>query len=146
MNRLLFITITALGAAAIAWMGAGFIGSSALALAVTAAIAAVYLLGLFELGQFRRATATLDTALADIPEQMDTLDAWLARLHPSLRNATRERITGQRVGLPGPVFTPYLAGLLVMLGLLGTFMGMVETLQGAVLALEGRNSEDKQTT
>jgi hypothetical protein len=49
----------------------------------------------------------------------------------------RLRIEGERVGLPAPVFTPYLVGLLVMLGLLGTFVGMVETLQGAVLALEG---------
>jgi hypothetical protein len=47
------------------------------------------------------------------------------------------RIEGARVGLPAPVFTPYLVGLLVMLGLLGTFIGMVDTLSGAVLALQG---------
>ena len=41
------------------------------------------------------------------------------------------------LALPAPVLTPYLVGLLVMLGLLGTFVGMVETLQGAVIALEG---------
>jgi hypothetical protein len=38
------------------------------------------------------------------------------------------------------VFTPYLVGLLVMLGMLGTFLGMVVTLNGAVFALEGSNS------
>jgi hypothetical protein len=39
--------------------------------------------------------------------------------------------------LPGPALTPYLVGLLVMLGMLGTFLGMVVTLNGAVFALEG---------
>jgi hypothetical protein len=47
------------------------------------------------------------------------------------------RIEGERVGLPAPILTPYLIGLLVMLGLLGTFVGMVDTLRGAVIALEG---------
>ena len=41
------------------------------------------------------------------------------------------------MGLPGPALTPYLVGLLVMLGMLGTFLGMVVTLNGAVFALEG---------
>jgi hypothetical protein len=49
----------------------------------------------------------------------------------------RLRIEGERIGLPGPALTPYLVGLLVMLGMLGTFLGMVVTLNGAVFALEG---------
>ena len=53
-----------------------------------------------------------------------------SQLHPSLRNAVRLRIEGERVGLPGPALTPYLAGLLVLLGMLGTFLGMVVTLNG----------------
>ena len=35
-----------------------------------------------------------------------------------------------------PQASPYLVGLLVMLGLLGTFVGMVETLMGTVTALQ----------
>src|SRR3546814_6010884 len=35
-----------------------------------------------------------------------------------------------------PVLTPYLVGLLVLLGMLGTFLGMVATLRGTGLALE----------
>ena len=58
----------------------------------------------------------------------------------SLRNAVRQRIEGERSALPDPVFTPFLVGLLVMLGMLGTFMGMVVTLNGAVFALEGSSS------
>jgi hypothetical protein len=57
-------------------------------------------------------------------------------LHPSLRNAVRLRVEGERVGLPGPALTPYLAGLLVLLGMLGTFLGMVVTLNGTGIALD----------
>src|SRR5690606_17684837 len=38
--------------------------------------------------------------------------------------------------LPRPVLTPYLVGLLVLLGMLGTFLGMIATLRGTGLALE----------
>ncbi|MCK6410727.1 MAG: helix-hairpin-helix domain-containing protein, partial [Thauera sp.] len=58
------------------------------------------------------------------------------QVHPSLHNPVRLRIEGERSGLPGPAVTPYLVGLLVLLGMLGTFLGMVVTLNGAVLALE----------
>ena len=122
-------------------MGAGFAGSHLLAFIITAVIGGVYLLGIVELLHFRRATSTLESALQNIPAQTDNtgewLQQWLNRLDPSLREAVRLRIEGDRVGLPAPVFTPYLVGLLVMLGLLGTFIGMVDTLSGAVLALQG---------
>lgn len=141
MTRLFFAIAFALGAAAILWMGKGFAGSAPLALLVTTIIGGVYLLGIIELLQYRRATASLTTALQSIPARTDDpfgwLENWLKGLDPSLQNAARLRIEGDRGGLPAPVFTPYLVGLLVMLGLLGTFIGMVETLGGAVLALEG---------
>ena len=57
-------------------------------------------------------------------------------MHPALQNPVRLRVEGERVGLPGPALTPYLVGLLVLLGMLGTFLGMVVTLNGAVMALE----------
>src|SRR5690606_21070296 len=65
-----------------------------------------------------------------------SLDVWLEQVPPALRNAVRLRIEGERMGLPGPALTPYLVGLLVMVGMLGTFLGMVVTLNGAVSALE----------
>jgi hypothetical protein len=128
-----------LGALAIAWVGLGFIGSGAnyLALTVTAIIGSVYALGGRELLQFRRATASLAAALAAIPDNLTSLGDWLDQVHPSLQNPVRLRIEGERIGLPGPALTPYLVGLLVMLGMLGTFLGMVVTLNGAVFALEG---------
>ena len=136
MSRFLFPIIFLLGAATIVWIGAGFVGAHALALTVTVIIAAVYGMGAFEMLQFRRATSTLSDALAAIPDSLVRLEDWLHRIHPSLQNAVRLRIEGERIGLPSPMLTPYLVGLLVMLGMLGTFLGMVATLNGTVFALE----------
>ncbi len=137
MNRIVFAVAFAMGLLAVVWVGMGFVGTSWLALTMTALIAGVYLLGAFELKQFRAATATLVDALTDIPQPLTEFGSWLARLHPSLQNPVRLRIEGERVALPGPALTPYLVGLLVMLGMLGTFLGMVVTFKGAVFALEG---------
>ncbi|MCP3852555.1 MAG: DUF802 domain-containing protein [Gammaproteobacteria bacterium] len=141
MTRIIFIIAFILGAAAIAAMGANFIESNILALTVTVVIAAVYSIGFIELYQYRRATSTLTNALDSLSqndtEQLTVLDEWLIKLHPSLHNAVRQRIENGHVGLPTPVLTPYLIGLLIMLGLLGTFVGLVETLKGVVVVLEG---------
>jgi hypothetical protein len=137
MHKHLFTVLFLLGAAALLWVGAGFMGGHLLALAVTLVIAAVYGLGALELLRFRQATASLTQALAAIPEGLSDLGSWLAGVHPSLHNPVRLRIEGERISLPGPALTPYLVGLLVMLGMLGTFLGMVVTLNGAVFALEG---------
>jgi hypothetical protein len=136
MNRHLFTVAALLGALAILWAGIGFIDTSLLALAMTALIGAVYAYGAIELHRFRQATATLAAALSAIPENLADLGEWLAGIHPSLQTPVRLRIEGERTGLPGPALTPYLVGLLVMLGMLGTFLGMVVTLKGAVFALE----------
>lgn len=140
MSRLLFAGAFLLGALVVAWIGAGFIHSNALALAVTAVIGVVYLIGFAELYQFRRVTDSLGRGLTALPEQPcdsgERLDAWLGELHPSLRHLLRRRVQGHRVALPAPGVTSYLVGLLVMLGLLGTFVGLVDTLRGAVQALE----------
>ena len=139
MNRHFFAGAFVLGAMAVIWVATGFFASNMLALLMTAVIAAVYALGAMELHRFRQATATLTTALAAIPETLPNLGGWLSGMHASLQNPVRLRIEGERHGLPGPVLTPYLVGLLVMLGMLGTFLGMVVTLNGAVFALEGTN-------
>ncbi|WP_290871830.1 DUF802 domain-containing protein [Aquabacterium sp.] len=137
MNRLVFNAAFTLGLLAVAWVAWGFVGGGALPLAMTALIAGVYLLGGLELHRFRQATAGLAQAMAELPDTLDELGPWLARVPASLRQPVRLRIEGQRAGLPGPALTPYLIGLLVMLGMLGTFLGMVLTFKGAVFALEG---------
>ncbi|MDD2880729.1 MAG: DUF802 domain-containing protein [Rhodoferax sp.] len=136
MKKHLFNGAFLLGAMAVVWVGTGFIGSHLLALTMTLLIAAVYVFGALELRQYGRATATLSSALAAIPEQLASLGDWLDGVHASLQNPVRLRIEGERIGLPGPVLTPYLVGLLVMLGMLGTFLGMVVTLNGAAFSLE----------
>ena len=137
LNRLFFFTAFALGLAAIVWVGAGFVGSSAFALAMTVLIGGVYLLGAQEVWRYRQTTASLAQALADVPQPLATLADWLERVPAALRDPVRQRIEGERGALPGLSLTPYLIGLLVMLGMLGTFLGMVVTFKGAVFALEG---------
>ncbi|WP_224019885.1 DUF802 domain-containing protein, partial [Burkholderia vietnamiensis] len=56
--------------------------------------------------------------------------------------AVRARVEGARVALPGPALTPYLVGLLVLLGMLGTLLGMVVTLKGTGAALESATDLD----
>ena len=124
------------GLAVLAWIGFGTFAGHPLGVAVTALVAACYLAGAHELWRYRQATATLDAALAEVPAATDGLGEWLARLHPGLRHPVRLRIEGERAPLPAPALTPYLVGLLVLLGMLGTLLGMMATLRGTGLALE----------
>jgi Domain of unknown function (DUF802) len=136
MNKHLFNTLAGLGALAVAWVGVGFASSNPLALAVTLVIGAIYGFGTWELRQFHQTTQSLSAALADLNTPPLVLGDWLNRLPVGLQNPVRLRVEGESLGLPGPALTPYLVGLLVMLGMLGTFLGMVVTLNGAVFALE----------
>lgn len=133
----LFGLVGGLGLAAVAWVAWGFVGASAMALVMSATIAAVYLWGVRELWLFDQATQTLRGAAQAAQQPVDDVQAWLLTLPPHLRAAVRQRLDGERLLLPAPMLTPYLVGLLVMLGMLGTFLGMVVTFQGAVFALEG---------
>ena len=136
MNRSLHHAAFIAGLAALCWIAAGYIGSHSLAFAMTVLIGAFYAMGALELHRFHQATSSLARSLAEMPNPLPSLGPWLDRLHPSLQNSVRLRIEGERVGLPGPAMTPYLAGLLVLLGMLGTFLGMVVTLKGTGIALE----------
>ena len=136
MNRTLpNALVFALGLLAVCWIGAGYVGSHALALAVTALIGALYVLGGVELHRYRRATAGLVAAL-DAPPGADGLAAWLGGLDPTLRAAVRQRIDSGQGALPAPALTHYLVGLLVLLGMLGTLLGMLVTLRGTGMALQ----------
>ena len=140
MNRFLssaaFVLPVLAGLAAVLWVGAGYAGSYPLALAVTALIGAFFVVGVVELLRYRQATHSLSNALAQLPEPAPPLADWLGQIHPTLRQVVRQRVEGERAGLPAPALTPYLAGLLVLLGMLGTFAGMVVTLRGTGMALE----------
>ena len=142
MNRVLYFLVFAVGLAVACWVGLGYVGLNPLALAITAVIALVYIAGALELYRYQQATGTLQRALAGLSQAPASLAEWVSNLDASLRDAVRLRVEGERVGLPGPSLTPYLVGLLVLLGMLGTFLGMVATLRGTGLALE--NATDLQ--
>jgi hypothetical protein len=136
MSRYLNMLVFLAGLAAVCWIGAGYVSSNPLALAVTMLIGACYVAGAVELQRYSQATATLARAVMGLSDTPRSLGGWLEPLHPSLRNAVRLRVEGERVALPGPALTPYLVGLLVLLGMLGTLLGMVATLRGTGMALE----------
>jgi hypothetical protein len=137
----MFGTAFLLGAVVVLALGGRFLESSGLALAVTAVIGGLYLAGALELLALRRATASLDRALAGLSGAaagpVQVLNDWLIRVHPSLHQPVRQRLEGHRGPMPGPLMTPYLVSLLVMLGILGTFVGLLQTLSGVTLGLEG---------
>ncbi|SFW70788.1 hypothetical protein [Luteibacter sp. UNCMF366Tsu5.1] len=132
----LYFIVFLVGLAVVGWVGAGYLASNPLGAAVAAAIGACYLVGAVELHRYRQATASLGRAVAGLDSAPSDLGIWLANLHPSLRNAVRLRIEGARAALPTPALTPYLVGLLVLLGMLGTLLGMMATLRGTGMALE----------
>ena len=140
MKKNAFHIAFGLGALAVLWVTAAVATTNPVVLVMTMLVAAVYLYGARELLLFRQHTAQLRSALQATSEQVDDLGAWLHTLPQHLQNSVRLRVDGERIALPGPAFTPYLVGLLVMLGMLGTFLGMVVTLNGAVFALEGTSS------
>lgn len=132
----LYLGVFLAGLAVVCWIGAGYVGSNPPGVIVALLIGACYLAGGLELHRYRQATTTLTQAVADLAAPPPRLPDWIDQLHPDLRNAVRLRIEGARAALPVPVLTPYLVGLLVLLGMLGTLLGMMATLRGTGMALE----------
>ncbi|HDR8860229.1 TPA: DUF802 domain-containing protein [Burkholderia territorii] len=143
MSRIrLDLVVFIAGLLAVCWIGAGYVASNPLATAVTLLIGACYVAGAWELQRYRQTTAALSRAVAGLTEPPAKLDTWLDTLPSGLRGAVRARVEGARVALPGPSLTPYLVGLLVLLGMLGTLLGMVVTLKGTGAALESATDLD----
>ncbi|HDS1162005.1 TPA: MotA/TolQ/ExbB proton channel family protein, partial [Stenotrophomonas maltophilia] len=137
MSRTAFhVVVFLVGLLAVCWIGIGYVSVHPLGAAVAAIIAACYIAGGVELYRYRQASNDLRTALGDLSSARESLGPWLERVPMGLRNAVRLRVEGERTALPAPVLTPYLVGLLVLLGMLGTLLGMMDTLRGTGLALQ----------
>ncbi|MFL6698610.1 MAG: DUF802 domain-containing protein, partial [Vitreoscilla sp.] len=136
MNQLLRHATLAVGLAVIAWVGAGYLLTNPLALVITVLVGAFWAMGVLELRRFQQASGELAQAVDELAQPPASLAAWLERVPAGLRNAVRRRVEGEPVGLPAPALAPTLAGLLVLLGMLGTFVGMILTLRGTGAALE----------
>ena len=136
MTRFLFPLAFALGLIAAIWIALMLPAGNPVALVAIVLIIAVYLAGFVELRRYRQDTEALRDNLRSVPTSLDALHGWLEKLPAALRHPVQRRIEGEPVALPGLSLTPYLTGLLVMLGLLGTFIGMIVTLHGAATALQ----------
>jgi hypothetical protein len=137
MSRLrIDLPVFVAGLAVVGWVALANLVANPLASAVTLLIGACYVAGALELRHYRDATSTLSRALANLATPPARLADWLDQLHPSLASPVRTRIEGTRAALPGPLMTPYLVGLLVLLGMFGTLLGMLVTLRGTGAALE----------
>lgn len=142
ITRILTLLALLSGLAVILWTGTTFINQSQLAFLVTLAIALAFIVGAVEMLMYQKATRSLANQLLNTDAEPEDIEQWLQSFDRSLYSAVKNRICNERVALPLPSLTPYLTGLLVMLGLLGTFIGMVEMLKGAVNALEGTSELD----
>lgn len=135
-RTLVHVCVFLVGLLGVCWVGIGYLGSNPLGACVAAVIGACYVAGALELYRYRQATATLEAAVDGLTTAPSALSDWLQAVHPGLHHAVRLRIKGERVALPAPVLTPYLVGLLVLLGMLGTLLGMMATLKGTGVALQ----------
>ncbi|WP_457389795.1 hypothetical protein [Roseateles sp. P5_E1] len=133
MNRFLNVLYSLALAAGLAGIAGAALAAARhhpVALAMTLLIAAFFAIGIWELTAFRRSSRELDAALDAEPKE-----GWVAALPAALRASVQQRLEGLRVALPGLALAPALAGLLVLLGMLGTFIGLVITLSSTASAL-----------
>src|SRR5690606_37539733 len=133
MNRIVIVLAAALGGSILAYTASFYAGVDRIAFALTLVLTGAFAAGLVELFRYaakieRRSVELAAVALREGDAPTEGCDA-------ELRGLLRSRLEGVARPVPQPVFTPFLVGLLVMLGLLGTFLGLFETLRGAHAAL-----------
>ncbi len=121
-----------------------YLGSDVLALSIVAAMGVGFALGFVELFTrlVRAADIETETQRLPVPATDDAVDA----ASPGLKAFLRARIEHASTPPVRESFTPYLVGLMVMLGLLGTLLGLFETLRGAGLALTESTNVDALRT
>ncbi len=132
-SRLAVLFTGAIAAVLVARAALAYQGVDSLALALVLLIGVGLAVGVIE-GFVRasRAESLLREARAlPVPASLEAVE----KASPPLRAFLEARIAGAPGVVTSAPFTPYLLGLLVMIGLLGTFLGLFETLRGAREAL-----------
>lgn len=104
-----------------------------IASAIVALIGALLAYGLLELLWRQRRSAELAFELGKLPANPS--EATVDGASPLLSALLRARLEQAQAPGLGESIAPYLSGLLVMLGLLGTLLGLFETVHGASQAL-----------
>ena len=133
MTRAAVLIAGAIGLALVARAAILYRGVDPLAHWLVLLIGLGLVLGLVELAMRANHVALLSRALASLSSAPTRAD--IGACPGPLRSLLGARLAGMPASVGAAVFTPYLLGLLVMLGLLGTFMGLFETLRGAREAL-----------
>lgn len=124
----------ALGLFAVVETAQYYAGVDRFAFSIALVMGVVLCGGLLELLWVAGRTTRLQRELDAFPA--DAGQARIESASPLLRALLSARLDRTALPVPGAVFAPYLLSLLVMLGLLGTFLGLFETLRGASLALD----------
>ena len=113
--------------------GALYSGTDRLALMLVTLIGTGLALGIVELAMRARRALRFEREIAALPRAPTEADVDAAS--PEIAAVLRARIAGMPTAAAAPPYASYLLGLLVMIGLLGTFMGLFESLRGAREAL-----------
>ena len=145
MMKVVTLGAGAAGGAILVYVSRNYWGQDFLALGIVGLIGFGFVTGLRELWGHWSALRIYRVELEQLGSVAGTLGddrderPDFSGVSAGLRHVLEGRLCGQSLTLPVPAGTSYLLGLLVMLGLLGTFFGMVETLQGARAVLAGSN-------
>lgn len=107
--------------------------SDRLAFALVGLIGAGLVLGIAELVARARRAQAVEREVEALPAE--PTEASIDAASPAVRAVLRARVAGVPAPAVASPFASYLIGLLVMLGLLGTFLGLFESLKGAREAL-----------
>lgn len=126
-NRVLLCGI--LGLVIPLWVIAGYTADEDIrAILLIALIVVGFGFGIYELWREARDVARLGRDLAAVPPEASD-ESVLERMSPALRDLVQLRLSGATPARRGRVnYTPYLIGALILLGLIGTFVGLVDTL------------------
>ena len=129
------LVVVILGALIVGRMTMVYAGQDWIGFAVTLAIAFGFAAGIIEVSRRQQLLKGLSDEGQKLNDTLLSGESTEAPRTGIVGRYLQARLLGTQGHLPQLILTPYLMGLMVMLGLLGTFLGLVETLEGARSAL-----------